>query len=90
MPAQLKNKKVEIFHYSNEGVCSWFDFAKTIFEFEKLSLIVKPIETSKYPNIAKRPYYSVLNKRKIKQKYKIQIPYWSNSLRECLKRFNCT
>ncbi len=75
---------VEIYHYSNEGVCSWYDFAKAIFELSGLSCKVNPIETAEYPTPAARPSYSLLNKAKIKKVYNITIPYWRDSLNECL------
>jgi dTDP-4-dehydrorhamnose reductase len=75
-----------LFHFSNEGVCSWYDFAKTIFEISKVDCQVNPIETKDYPTPAKRPYYSVLNKAKIKSAFGIEIPYWKDSLSNCLQR----
>ena len=81
---QLSNKKVEVYHYTNEGVCSWFDFAHAIFEISKTACKVIPITTAQYPTAAKRPQYSVLNKSKIKETFKIEIPYWRESLKECL------
>ncbi len=81
---QLDNKNVEIYHYSNEGVCSWYDFAKTIFELSGISCSVRPIETKEYPTPATRPHYSLLNKSKIKNSYTITIPYWRDSLTEAL------
>lgn len=80
----LGNESVEVYHYSNEGVCSWYDFAKGIFELSKLPCKVNPIETSQYPTPAKRPHYSLLNKAKIKHDFNIQIPYWKDSLKDCL------
>ena len=77
--------KTELYHYSNEGVCSWYDFAISIFELSGVSCQVLPIETKDYPTPAKRPHYSVLNKAKIKQAYDIQIPYWKEALQRCLK-----
>ncbi|MBQ0724952.1 MAG: dTDP-4-dehydrorhamnose reductase [Cycloclasticus sp.] len=74
----------EIYHYSNEGVCSWYDFAKAIFGESGLSCQVTPIETKDYPTAAKRPAYSVLNKSKIKQTFNLTIPYWRESLKMCL------
>tara|TARA_R110002111_G_C5996545_1_gene372562 strand:- start:1529 stop:2422 length:894 start_codon:yes stop_codon:yes gene_type:complete len=74
----------EIYHYTNEGVCSWYDFAKAIFGESGLSCQVTPIETKDYPTAAKRPAYSVLNKRKIKQTFNLTIPYWRESLKMCL------
>jgi dTDP-4-dehydrorhamnose reductase len=83
---QIKNKIVELYHYSNEGVCSWYDFAKAIFEIKELAINVKPIESTQYPTPAKRPFYSVMNKRLIKATYKIRIPYWKDSLAACLRK----
>ncbi|MDB4225923.1 dTDP-4-dehydrorhamnose reductase [bacterium] len=77
---QIENTKVELFHYSNEGVCSWYDFAKAIFEIKNMAIKVNPIESSQYPTPAKRPFYSVLNKASIKEKYQLVIPYWKESL----------
>jgi dTDP-4-dehydrorhamnose reductase len=77
---KINNKTVDLFHYSNEGICSWYDFANTIFQIEGLSVRLTPIETKDYPTPAERPFYSVLNKRKIKEVYKITIPYWRDSL----------
>ena len=73
-----------IYHYSNEGVCSWFDFAKEIHALYGITCNVKPIETNQYPTPAKRPHYSVLNKSKIKSTFGIHIPYWKDSLQECI------
>jgi len=75
---------VSVYHYSNEGVCSWFDFAKAIFELSQTECKVNPIMTSEYPTLAERPKYSVLNKNKIKEHYSLQIPYWRDSLRDCI------
>ena len=72
------------FHFSNEGVCSWYDFAKTIFELANIQCHVNAIETKDYQTPAKRPHYSVLNKAKIKQTYHLVIPYWKDSLKQCL------
>jgi len=74
-----------VYHYSNEGVCSWYDFAITVFELSGVDCNVRPIETKDYPTPAKRPHYSVLNKAKIKQAYDIQIPYWKDALQRCLQ-----
>ena len=75
---------VEIYHFSNEGGCSWYDFAKTIFELSHIECKVNPIDTEEYPTPAKRPYYSLLSKSKIKKDYQMTIPYWRDSLKECL------
>ncbi len=82
---KIKNKNVEIYHYSNEGVLSWFDFAKEIMRMTKLSCTINPIETKEYPTPASRPHYSLLSKSKIKRDFGIIIPYWKDSLDECLK-----
>jgi len=83
------NENVEIYHFSNEGVCSWYDFAKTIFELSSIECKVNPIETSQYPTPAKRPHYSLLNKSKIKNNFNIEIPYWKDSISDCItKIFN--
>ena len=82
---QIKNETVELFHYSNEGVCSWYDFAKAIFEIKGLPIKVNPIESKQYPTPAARPFYSVLNKSKIKRDSQIQIPDWRGSLRKYFK-----
>ena len=83
---KIKNEKVEIYHYSNEGVCSWYDFAKEIMRMAKLECQINPIETKEYPSPAKRPYYSLLNKSKIKKDFGIVIPYYKDSLDACLRK----
>ena len=72
--------KTGIFHYSNEGVCSWYDFAREIMQQAGLKCDVKPIETKDYPLPAPRPHYSVLNKTRIKTVYGVEIPHWKDSL----------
>ncbi|MBN2782446.1 MAG: dTDP-4-dehydrorhamnose reductase [Campylobacterales bacterium] len=83
---KIDNKKTEIYNYSNEGVLSWYDFAKEIMKMAKLSCKINPIETYQYPTPAKRPHYSLLNKSKIKSTFNIEIPYWKDGLDDCLKR----
>ena len=73
-----------IYHFTDEGVASWYDFTKAIFEMAGKEVKVNPIPTSAYPTPAKRPLYSVLSKSKIKNTYGIDIPYWRDSLRKCL------
>ena len=73
-----------VYHFSNEGVCSWYDFATEIFRQERVNCQVKPIETIEYPTPAKRPHYSVMNKRKIKNAFELTIPHWTESLSDCL------
>ena len=82
---QIKSDTVEIYHYSNEGVLSWYDFAKEIMRMAKLKCRISPIETKEYPTPAKRPHYSLLNKAKIKKEFGLSIPYWKDSLDECLQ-----
>jgi dTDP-4-dehydrorhamnose reductase len=82
---QINNKKVEIYNYSNEGVLSWYDFSKEIMRIAKIECIINPIETKSYPTQSKRPYYSLLNKAKIKEKFSLEIPFWKDSLDNCLK-----
>ncbi len=73
-----------IWHYSNEGVASWYDFAAAIFEIENILCQVRPIATKDYPTPAKRPPFSVLDKSKIKAAFGLEIPHWRESLRRCL------
>ena len=81
----IKNDKVAIYNYSNEGVLSWYDFAKDIMRMAKIDCSINPIETFQYPTPAKRPHYSLLNKSKIKNDFGVEIPYWKDSLSDCLK-----
>jgi dTDP-4-dehydrorhamnose reductase len=81
---QLSNEKVEVYHYTNEGVCSWYNFAQAIFEISNIDCRVIPITTAQYPTAAQRPHYSVLNKTKLKEAFKMEIPYWRESLKRCL------
>ncbi|MGL4518140.1 MAG: dTDP-4-dehydrorhamnose reductase [Phocaeicola sp.] len=74
-----------VYHYSNEGVCSWYDFTKTIHRIAGIkSCQVNPIHTADYPTAATRPHYSVMDKSKIKAVYGIQIPHWEESLERCM------
>lgn len=82
---QIKNESPEIYHYSSEGVTSWYDFSKTIFELSKINCDVNAITAEEYPLPAPRPYYSLLNKVKIKNDFNISIPYWKDSLKECIE-----
>jgi len=77
--------KPGIYHYSNEGVCSWYDFAEAIAEEAGLNCGIIPILTDQYPLAAKRPAYSVFDKSKIKENYGLEIPYWRRSLQKCIK-----
>lgn len=73
-----------IYHFSNEGVCSWYDFAVEVVRYLDLNIKIYPIETKDYKLPATRPNYSVLNKEKIKTIYNIDIPHWVDSLKKCL------
>lgn len=83
---QINNNKVTLYNYSNEGVLSWYDFAKEIMKMAKLDCKINPIETFQYPTPATRPHYSLLNKLKIKKEFNIEIPYWKDSLERCLQK----
>lgn len=85
---QIENERVEIVNFSNEGVVSWYDFAKEIMKMAKLSCKINPIESSQYPTPAVRPHFSVLNKAKIKAMFSVEIPYWKDGLDDCLKRLD--
>ena len=75
-----------VYHFSNEGVISWYDFTKAIHRIAGINgCHVRPLHTSEYPTPAARPHYSVLDKTKIRQTYGIEIPYWEESLRECIE-----
>ena len=82
------SKNGNLYHYSNEGVTSWYDFAISIMELTGEKCKVKPIQTKDYPSLAKRPHYSVLNKSKIKTDFKIEIPYWRDSLKDCIGKID--
>jgi len=83
--AEQNELKTGIFHYSNEGVCSWYDFAHEIMQQAGLKCVVKPIETKDYPAPAPRPHYSVLNKTRIKAAYGLEIPHWKDSLMKMVR-----
>lgn len=83
---KLSNESVEVYHYSNEGVCSWYDFAFEIFSQTNTACMVHPIATSQYPTPAERPLFSLMNKSKIKADFDIEIPHWKTSLSNCLKK----
>jgi dTDP-4-dehydrorhamnose reductase len=79
-------KEYGIYHYSNEGVASWYDFAVAIFELAGTKIHVLPIRTAEYPTKATRPPYSVMDKTKIKHTFEIAIPYWRDSLAVCIQK----
>ena len=83
------HEKGGVYHFSNEGVCSWYDFTIKIHEIAGIKTCkVNPIETKDYPTKAARPHYSVLNKSKIKQTFNISIPHWEASLKDCIKELS--
>lgn len=80
-----KEFKGQIFHFSNEGVCSWYDFARKAMLLSGLKCKVRPITTTEYPTAATRPQFSLLDKSDIKTFLSIDIPHWEDSLAECIK-----
>ena len=81
-----ENKTYGIFHYSNEGVTSWYDFAIAIFQLSQTKVKVNPIPGSAYPTKARRPAFSVMDKTKIKSTFNLTIPYWRDSLQACVEQ----
>lgn len=77
---KIDNNNFGVYNYSNEGVASWYDFAKAIFDISNLKIKINPIPTINYPTPAKRPNFSVLNKTKIKETFQLDIPHWRDSL----------
>lgn len=77
--------KTGIYHFSNEGVCSWFDFAKAICEMSGNTCDIRPCHSDEFPSPVARPHFSVLDKTKIKQTFGIRIPYWRDSLKRCIE-----
>ena len=83
--------KTGIYHFSNEGVCSWFDFTKVIAEMAgNTSCDIQPCHSNEFPSPVKRPAYSVLDKTKIKETFGLKIPYWTESLKTCINNLNYT
>lgn len=85
---QVEPGSKEIYHYSNEGVCSWYDFAAEIMTATNRNCRILPIESHEYPSKVVRPFYSVLNKRKIKNKFNLKINHWKESLYQCLEKLS--
>lgn len=77
--------KTGIYHFSNEGVCSWFDFAKAICAMSGNTCDIRPCHSDEFPSPVARPHFSVLDKTKIKQTFGIRIPYWTDSLKRCIE-----
>lgn len=81
--------RVSIYHYSNEGVCSWYDFTKAIAEFSgQTACDIQPCHSDEFPSKVVRPAYSVLDKTKVKQTFGLSVPYWTDSLKKCLKNLS--
>lgn len=78
--------KTGIYHYSNEGVCSWFDFAKLICQLSGNTCDIEPCYSEEFPSPVKRPHFSVLDKSKLKNTFGIHVPYWTDSLRICIEQ----
>jgi len=77
--------KTGLYHFSNEGVCSWYDFAEAIFRLSGYDTQLHPIRSSEYPTRAERPHYSVLDKARVREAFGITIPHWRTALEECLQ-----
>jgi dTDP-4-dehydrorhamnose reductase len=88
LPRALAENRYGIYHYSNEGVCSWYDLALETVKIAGFDCEVKPVKTSEYPTKAPRPYYSVLDKDKIKREFGITIPHWKDGLQRCIEAMN--
>ncbi|MDD3999764.1 MAG: sugar nucleotide-binding protein [Bacilli bacterium] len=86
----IENKETgkELFHFSNEGVASWYDFAHEIFAISNIDININSISTAEFPTLAKRPAYSVLSKSKLKNSFNYNIPHWRDSLTECITSLN--
>ena len=86
----INNKLYEnnygIYHFSNEGVCSWFDFAKLICELSGNTCDIQPCYSEEFPSPVKRPHFSVLDKSKLKSTFGVKVPYWTDSLKVCIKQ----
>ncbi|MBZ9786738.1 dTDP-4-dehydrorhamnose reductase [Psychroflexus sp. CAK57W] len=82
----VENNKVGLYHFTNEGVCSWYDFAKEIMGQAELKCKVCPIPATAYPSPAIRPYYSLMDKVDINKEFNYTIPYWKESLKECIEK----
>ena len=81
-----QTNKTGIYHFSNEGVCSWYDFAKLICKLSGNTCDISPCYSEEFPSPVKRPHFSVLDKRKIKETFGIKVPYWTDSLEVCIKQ----
>lgn len=83
--AQGKDEYVGVYHFSNEGVCSWYDFTQMIARIaDHTGCDIQPCYSSEYPSPVTRPAYSVLDKRTIKETFGVKVPYWVDSLEKCI------
>lgn len=82
-----KKEGLHLYHYSNEGVASWYDFAYEIVDVMEISCRIRPVESKAYPTAAKRPPYAVMNKAKIKREFGLDIPHWRHSLRRFVRKY---
>jgi dTDP-4-dehydrorhamnose reductase len=85
LPKAISIYQFEIYHYSNDGECSWFEFAKAVIELANITCQVNPVTSEAYPQKAPRPFYSVFDKKKIKKEFGITIPQWRESLKDCVE-----
>lgn len=85
---KISTEETQVYHFSNEGVSSWYDFAEAIMELSGHACIVNPITSSQYPTPAKRPFYSVMSKSKIKNEFGVKIPHWRESLQRCIENLS--
>jgi dTDP-4-dehydrorhamnose reductase len=88
LPSAISRNELQVFHYANEGHCSWYEFAKAAIELAAIPCKINPVGSDKYPQIAPRPSYSILDKSKIKEQFGIIIPNWKDSLADCIKILN--
>jgi len=86
IPQLEQHERTEVYHYSNAGVCSWYDFAEAIFDIKGIDIKVDPVASDKFPTKAARPFYSVLSKKKIQSIFGVDVPYWRTSLKQCLEQ----
>jgi dTDP-4-dehydrorhamnose reductase len=82
---RIENSKVKTYHYSNQGKCSWHEFAKRIFELKNIPIFVQPIQSKEYPTKVKRPMHSAMSSAKIQKKFTLEIPNWKDALAKCLE-----
>lgn len=83
---EKESKKFGVYHYSNEGLCSWYDFAKAIFEYKQTSIKVIPVTSLEFKTKALRPKFSVMSKEKVKSNFNVEVNHWRDSLKKCLNK----